>query len=299
MNEDAYFVSALLDRYLYEVVPTKAYSTQQSNRISISKLRPVFGDMPITSVLPVHIYKYMDKASKKHGDTATNHDLQVIRHAYSKAVSWGLIKTNPLKGNVEKIFTPPRDRYVKDWEIEEVLNLKPKINSRAVSLIKLYIRLKLMTGLSRIDLLKLKMSDLKEDGIHYIRQKTRKKNPKRMIVEWGNGELKSLVEEIIKFPPHRIGNAHLFVTRQCKPYFNPETMRCNAFDSIWQRFMDRVMELTNVTDRFHEHDLRAKVASDSDTLEEASARMAHSSTEVTKNVYRRKPEKVMPLESKK
>ena len=75
-------------------------------------------------------------------------------------------------------------------------------------------------------------------------------------------------------------------------------MRCNAFDSLWQRFMDRVMELTKVTDRFHEHDLRAKVASDSDTLEEASKRLS-SSLEITENVYRRKTVKVQPLQRKK
>ena len=155
-----------------------------------------------------------------------------------------------------------------------------------------------MTGLTRIDILQLKLSDLKEDGIHFQRQKTYKKTAKRYIIEWGNGELKSLIEEIKSFPPHRIGDAHLFITRQCKPYYNPETMKCNAFDSMWQRFMDRVMETTKVTDRFHEHDLRAKVASDSETLEEASARMTHSSTEITKEVYRRKPEIIPPLERK-
>lgn len=83
--------------------------------------------MPITSVRPVHIRKYMDKASKKHGNTATNHDLQVIRHVYTKAVDWGLIDTNPIKGQIRKIPTSPRTRYIEDWEIEEFLNLKPKI----------------------------------------------------------------------------------------------------------------------------------------------------------------------------
>jgi integrase len=58
------------------------------------------------------------------------------------------------------------------------------------------------------------------------------------------------------------------------------------------------METTKVTDRFHEHDLRAKVASDSDTLVEASERLSHSSTEITERVYRRKPVKVTPLERK-
>jgi len=298
LNKDAYFVSELLDRYLYEVVPTKAYSTQQCNRTSIRKLRSVFGDTPITSLKPMHIYKYMDEASGKNGATTTNHDFEVISHAYSKAVRWGLIERHPFKGNIEKIPTKPRTRYVEDWEIDELLNLKPKIKSRAVVLAKLYVQLKLMTGLSRIDILKIKLSDLKEDGIHSQRQKTKNTTGKRIIIEWDD-DLRFLIKEIKNLNPHRIGNVHLFVTRQGKPYYNPETMRCNAFDSLWQRFMDRVMELTKVTDRFHEHDLRAKVASDSDTLEEASERLSHSSTAITQRVYRRKPVKVQPLQRKK
>jgi len=62
--------------------------------------------------------------------------------------------------------------------------------------------------------------------------------------------------------------------------------------------MDRVIKRTKVTERFHEHDLRAKVASDSDTLQEASDRLAHSSTQTTKDIYRRKPTKVQPLVKK-
>ena len=39
----------------------------------------------------------------------------------------------------------------------------------------------------------------------------------------------------------------------------------------------------------------AKVASDSDTLEQASALLGHATTEITQRVYRRKPVRVLPL----
>ena len=71
--------------------------------------------------------------------------------------------------------------------------------------------------------------------------------------------------------------------------------KSNAFDSLWQRFMDKALAETTVTDRFQERDLRAKVASDSDTLVEASERLGHASTEITQRVYRRKPVRVKPL----
>ena len=68
-----------------------------------------------------------------------------------------------------------------------------------------------------------------------------------------------------------------------------------AFDSLWQRFMRKALDQTDLTERFQERDLRAKVASESDTLEEASERLSHASTATTKRIYRRKPTKVKPL----
>jgi len=59
--------------------------------------------------------------------------------------------------------------------------------------------------------------------------------------------------------------------------------------------MDKVIAETKVVDRFQERDLRAKVASDSDTLQEASERLGHADTAITQRVYRRKPVVVKPL----
>jgi len=42
-------------------------------------------------------------------------------------------------------------------------------------------------------------------------------------------------------------------------------------------------------------DLRAKVASDSDSLIEASERLGHADTAITQRVYRRKPVRIQPL----
>ena len=68
-----------------------------------------------------------------------------------------------------------------------------------------------------------------------------------------------------------------------------------GWDSLWQGFMTRVLEETKVKERFTKHDLRAKVASDADTLERARALMAHIDARLTQRIYRRKPERVRPL----
>ena len=59
--------------------------------------------------------------------------------------------------------------------------------------------------------------------------------------------------------------------------------------------MGKILADTNVSERFQERDLRAKVASESDTLIEASERLRHADTNITQRVYRRKPVRVQPL----
>ncbi len=114
--------------------------------------------------------------------------------------------------------------------------------------------------------------------------KTKYSTGKRLIIEWDDsGELRALVDEILMIPPRRIGDAPLFTTRNGKAYIDAEGF-CNAFDSLWQRFMNKVMAETKVTDRFQERDSRAKVASDSDSLIEASERLAHADTAITASV---------------
>ncbi len=85
-HSDARSMADLLDRYALEVVPVKAPKTQESNQISIRRLRPVFGDMPIVAVKPRHAYQYRDKVTKKHGPASANRDLEVLSHSLSKAV---------------------------------------------------------------------------------------------------------------------------------------------------------------------------------------------------------------------
>ena len=85
----------------------------------------------------------------------------------------------------------------------------------------------------------------------------------------------------------------LFSTRTGQGYMS-ENGRSNSFDSIWQRFMAKALKETKLTERFTEHDLRAKVASDND-INRAQQLLGHSSPEITNRIYRRKAELIAPL----
>lgn len=55
------------------------------------------------------------------------------------------------------------------------------------------------------------------------------------------------------------------------------------------------MTETKVSERFTEHDIRAKVASDVEDLEHTRALLSHANSNITRQIYRRRPEKLKPV----
>lgn len=299
-------IADLLDRYALEVIPKKAAASQVGNQNQLKKIREVFGTMPLLPFPPKLVYQYVDARSRKQKDPITgkvtggkvagHREIELLSHAYTKAVEWGYIDKHPFKGEVRLEGEAPRERYVEDWEVIEALSLESKRKSGSVLMIQTYIRLKLLTGLSQGDLLRLRVDEhLKEDGIHNQRHKTKNSTGNRTIYSW-TPELREAVSMAKEARPKQ--SAFLFCNRDGQGYVNEALGRASGWKSMWQRFMERVVEETKVTEPFTEHDLRAKVASDAETLEHAQSLLAHADSRTTKRVYRRKAEIVEPLTRK-
>ena len=285
-------VNELFDRYLAEIVPTYAESQRKTKQLAIKRLRPVFGPMPVSTVKPSQMYKYMNIGYNKRGKNTTNKDFETFSHAMTIAIEWGAIDRHPFKGQVVKKKNKPRTRDIQDWEMAEVMSLPVPVGkaARNVELTKLYIRFKYMTALRRVDIINLKLSDIKSDGIHVTPSKTEHSTGVRLILQWDDlGELRSLVEEIKKVAPRRIGDSYLFVTSKGEQFTK------NTFDSMWGRFRKRLLASTKLEENFIDSDIRAKNNGDTDDIVEASERAGHSTTATTNRVYRRKPRKVKPL----
>lgn len=284
-------IGALLDRYGLEVVPTKGARTQVENQRAIRNLRAVFGDAPLTWLKPQAVYQYVDK--RKATPVAANRAVDVLSHVFTKAVEWGYIDRHPFKGEIRLQGEKPRTRYIEDWEIVECLSLDSKRKKGSVLVIQAYIRVKLLTGMARSDLLRLDPTpgrSFKEDGIHITRHKTEGKTGKSTIYEWSD-ELRAAVDLALSVRPVDIA-PFLFCTRKGEGYIDEEKGTASGWDSMWQRYMERVMTETKVTERFTEHDLRAKCASDAESLEHARALLSHADSRTTDRIYRRKPERV-------
>jgi len=281
-------IGELFDRYILEVIPTKAPRNAEINIGQVSRLRKVFGDMPIGQLEPPHIYQYYDRKIAK---VAAKREIALLSHAFTKAVEWGYIRTHPFKGQIRLKGSKPRERYIEDWEIEECLNLESRPGD-IVRAIQAYIRIKWLTGLRGGDLLSLKMSDLSESGIYVKPRKTQNSTGRAHCISWTE-ELRSAVDAARNARPVDI-SPFLFCNKRGESYIN-QTGYYSGWNSSWQRFMKRVLKETKVKEHFTSHDIRAKNASDAKNIVHAQEMMGHSDPRITEHVYRRKIKVIEPL----
>jgi integrase len=267
--------------------------------------------MELEELKPKDIYKYFDKrkdrtkgpdgelVNDRKAKTQARNELKLLRHAYTKAVEWGLIDAHPFKGEVRldgERGQQPRTRYIEDWEIVEALALRPMRKRGSVRMIQAYVRLKRATGLRMTDMLFLKPTDAKEDGLHVHVSKTRHSTGRKQIFTWlnehgGDTGRRAAWDACLAARPLDTA-PWLFCTDEGENYVDPETWRTTNFNSVWRRFMERVLNETKVTERFAERDIRAKVGSDAETVEKARHILGNATTKITQRHYRRKPDVV-------
>ncbi len=141
---------------------------------------------------------------------------------------------------------------------------------------------KLLTGLRVSDILQIKLNQLQDDGIHVYNGKSKKP----MIIEWSD-LLRQTVRNVGKLN-RSVKGMYLFTTRKGQPY-TP-----SGFGSIFKRKMNKALAEGILTEKFTDHDIRAKTGSDTD-LAHASKLLGHADEKITERHYRRKTQTVKPL----
>lgn len=261
-------VSELIKRYKREIYPTKSAATQFDNDREFKQLEPVFGKMAIESIKPIHIRKYLDARTAK---IRANREISLLSHLFNCARDWGITDMpNPCSG-VRRNKETGRDIYVFDEDFRAVYE---KAEFPLQDAMDLY----LLLGQRVSDVTKLSRTDIK-DGRLWIRQN---KTGKLVGVEIV-GEL-AVVLERIKNRPGKAGVVQsLHLLRDADG---------NALTySQMRRMFDQAREKAGVT--FQLRDLRAKSATDEESLATANERLGHSTMTMTKH-YRRAT-KVGPL----
>jgi hypothetical protein len=299
-SETPHTMGTAFDRYQAEVLPLKAPATQRSNKLSLNRLRAVIPqEMPVTEFRTHHAYQYRDACAKKESKKKANLDLEVLSHVFTKCFEWGTpgLIEHPIVGKMSKISLPPRTRYPEDWEITEFLKVANKMH-------RVYVPLKYVLGIDKSLMLRIQLSSIKPDRLEIEKRikiknnvKAKKKSYMFQDADGNDTGLKLIIDDVLAWRKEILKeriSPWLFCGSKGQPLINEDGI-ASTFDSNWQRAMKRALERTELVEKFTEHDICAKTASDAETVEIAAKMRGHLNTSTTDKVYRRLPQKVMPL----
>jgi len=282
-------IGQLIDRYLIEVTPTKSSRTQIDELKYLTRLKGMIGDNSVADFQPHHAYRLRDvlksQATKSSGEKQANRHMAVLKHCFTKSIEWGLRDNHPMHDGNFKMF-PESKTKMRIPTLEEIQeSIKPE--NCVNPMIRAYVKLKLLTGLRRTDLLGLTKRDVTSDCLRVTISKTQKRT-ERVLEFQMTPELKAVIDQCNAIKPL---SPYLFKTRKGEPYLKPDKT-AEGFTSIWQRWQNKMPE----DKQFAERSIRNWVGDQGD-LQTASERLGHASTNTTNKHYRSNVTKVMPLSS--
>jgi integrase len=140
-------------QYLEYAKANKAQSTFRRDQVSVDHLVQAFKGKYLFEIAPEIIEKYKVSRLEKVEPAPINRELACLRHMYNKAIEWGYVKINPVKG-IKRLKEPPgRLRYLKPEEVKKLLDachghIRPIVVTA------------LNTGMRKGELLNLKWADI-------------------------------------------------------------------------------------------------------------------------------------------
>ena len=285
--EETGLMRFVFDRYVREILPTKAPKTQSDYLGCIDMLRKVFDAVPINAITPQHIATYRDKRSQKAAVRA-NREISVLSTIWNLAREWGYTdKENPAKG-VRKNKEQPRDYYA-------AADVWAAVYAQACEELQDAMDINYLTGQRPADVLKMRLSDIRDGALEVAQNKTKKKLRILLEVAGVQTELGNVIERI-KGRQRKVASMSLIAT-PAGTALNRWTLR-SRFDesraeaaSLAEAAGD--MELAERIRAFQFRDIRPKAASETD-LDHASKLLGHTQQEITRKVYRRVGETVKP-----
>lgn len=268
-------LAELLDRYAVEYVPKMRPRTQRDYARHIERLKRDFHGKLAKDVQPRDVGRYLDVPK---GRIHRNKLVSLLSTVFQKAIGrWYIegVTVNPC-AHVERNESHPRDRYVTDAEFALVKSVMPPV-------VQLAMDLAYNIGQRQGDLLELEWKDVSSEGVFVQQGKTGKK----LLIEM-TPALQAIFARAKHMSP-QIPRQYVIRTRKGRRYMS------EGFRAIWQRRMRKLHLSGKLPVRWTFHDLRAKMVSDSKSIEAASALAGHINTAITRSVYDRGVRKVSPL----
>lgn len=280
----------ILDRYVREVIPGKAPRTQQDNLQAIKQLRPFFGSAPVDAITPNHIAQYRDKRSAK---VRANREITLLSHVFNMAREWGYSsKDSPARG-IRKNKESPRSFYA-DKAVWDAVYAKADIELQDA------LDLAYLSGQRPADVLKMMLTDVRENVVEVLQGKTGKLLRIRLDnADGSRNELGKLIDQIRARRP-KVRSLNLVAT-PTGTALNKGTLR-TRFDkarraAVLEAESMGTPEMDALAARirqFQFRDIRPKAASEIGDLALASKLLGHTEQEITRKVYIRVGETVQP-----
>ncbi|APD88561.1 hypothetical protein BM524_01335 [Alteromonas mediterranea] len=270
----------LISRYMVEESPKKASSTHRDEKKSAKQLSHRLGHLYPQDVTTVHIAEYY-KVRCTEATVRPNRELSLLSVIFKQAPFWGVSVINPVP-SIKRVNEGARraalkqSRYITD---EQVLIFK----KFAPEWLRLYVELKLLTGLRQTAMLKMRSAHVTQDCLLVP------DIPKRggmLQISW-NDKLRLTVSKIRSLND---GQNDFFFTSRTGEVHNDE-----SFKSAWQRAMAIAVE-NGLTKKFSERFLRNKAVTDCLDLDKASKTVGHTNTSVTKQHYSMLGSRVEPFD---
>ncbi len=193
------------------------------------------------------------------------------------AIRWGHLETNPCR-EVQRIKESPRKRYVTDEELEAVQSVAPKV-------VALLLEFDLLTGQRIRDVLKIRLDDIQESGLHIEQSKTKQ----RLIISL-SPDLQAVIEQIRRHNAELAKQgATLFHTRSGTPY------TYNGIRAMFSRAVQQALKLGLIKEPFRFQDIRAKSATDAERAGQNPRRLLGHKHQSTTDIYIRNRE-IEPVE---
>lgn len=235
LNEsDTSTFAALHDKFISECIGHLSEGTQLVYTTNGNVLRSAFGDDKLAGITPQHIAQYLDTHPSK---SSANNQVMLMGLMFEKAMRWGWTTNNPCRG-VRRNKIKQRDRYVTDAEFVAVRACAP-------AWLRVAMDFSYITSIRRSDVLKLRLSDIQDDGIHVVHKKTGKHQVFTMT-----GALQTAVADA-KALPRVVGSMFLLSRHDGQP------IKGNTLSVAMQTACEKAGCAP-----FHFHDIRAKAATD-------------------------------------
>lgn len=190
--------------YLSFSKSNKAYSSYQRDIWSIKKLNRFFGNEYLFNITPKSVENYKNQRLDRVKTSTVNREIALLRHMLNKAVQWGYIRTNPMKG-LKLLKEPPgRIRYLEIDEIQRLLdNASPHLRSILICALN--------TGMRKSEILGLKWRNVNFNSRIILLDRSKNNEPRAIPI---NG----MLYEVLKNLP-RYGE-YVFSRPDGKPYLD-------------------------------------------------------------------------------